>query len=217
MTVSCLVFLGMASSRAGSGDFAIGAGAGTMGLGVQAVGGLGDRVNLRALFNGGSISYEDSADDIDYDAEAEFSNAGLLLDWHPAGGGFRLSAGAVYNGNEISGTGRPTDITNIGGINFTPSQIGTLKARIDYPEWCGYAGIGFGNAVSRDGRWTVLFDLGVAFFGEADFSLDAEGGEFSDNPLFRRQLDKEEEDIEDDFMGLMSVYPVMTLGLSFRF
>ncbi len=189
---------------------------GTLGLGPDLVVRLSGVLNLRITGNFGAWSYDDTIDDVDYDVEMDFENVGLLLDWHPTGGEFRFTAGVFYNGNELEGTGVPRKPLEIGDVEFTPEQIGTLSAALDFPETAGYLGFGFGNALSRGSRLTVTLDLGVLFFSEADFSLEADGT-FSGISYFQRQLEKEEAEIKDDFADVFKIHPVISLGLCYRF
>jgi hypothetical protein len=195
---------------------ALGARAGTTGLGLEGVVGLGPKVNFRLGYNQGELDYSRDEDDIEYDVNLSLQSVSGLLDWHPAGGGFRFSAGAFYNGNEADGTARPTEPKQIGDVVFTPEQIGTLRATVDFPTWAGYVGFGFGNAVSKDGRWTVLFDIGLMFHSSPDFALTSDGT-LSDNAYFQQELKKEEQEIDDDVVSKIRYYPVITLGLAYRF
>lgn len=207
---------GLLSCQARAEGMALGARAGTTGLGLEGVVGLGPKVNFRLGYNEGDFDYSTDQDDIEYDVNLSLQSASGLLDWHPAGGGFRFSAGAFYNGNEAEGTARPTRPEQIGDFVFTPEQIGTLRATVDFPTWAGYLGFGFGNAVSKDGRWTVLFDIGLMFHSAPEFSLTSDGS-LADNAFFQRELQKEEQEIDDDVVSKIRYYPVITLGLAYRF
>lgn len=195
---------------------AVDARAGTTGLGLEGVVGLSPKVNFRLGYNEGDFDYSADEDDIEYDVNLSLQSVSGLLDWHPAGGGFRFSAGAFYNGNEAEGTARPTESKEIGDTVFTPEQIGTLRATVDFPTWAGYLGFGFGNAVSKDGRWTVLFDIGLMFHSSPEFTLTSDGT-LADNAFFQQELKKEEQEIDDDVVSKIRYYPVITLGLAYRF
>jgi len=199
-----------------TGGLAVTARISTLGLGLELVAPLSERLNLRVAGAVGGLNYNDTQSDVDYSVEARLRTGAALLDWHPAGGGFRFSAGVMYNGNELEGEARPRTATEIGDIEFSPEEIGTLRASVEFPALAGYVGIGFGNAAARGSRWTVLFDIGVMFHAEPDLTLTADGTQ-ADHPLFRQELEKERQNIEDDYGRLARFYPVISLGLGFRF
>ncbi|MBM4155525.1 MAG: hypothetical protein FJ221_10930 [Lentisphaerae bacterium] len=193
---------------------AVGLRLGTLGLGAEYAVGLGDYVNLRAVGHLGGFSVWGDFSDVEYDVAVDFRNIGLILDFHVAQGGFRWSAGVFYNGNEYEGTATPTANTEIGGMTFTPRQIGTIRGDADTDELAYYAGIGFGNPVSRDGRWTVTLDLGVYILA-SDPTMDLTAdGTASSNPIFQAQLAEEADDVGDD---LPRWWPVIAFGISYRF
>ena len=204
------------ASSSGDHSTALGVRVGTPGIGADLVQGLGERLNLRLNYNGGSYTYKNTLDGVKYSVDLDLGTAGLLLDWHPLGGEFRFTLGGFYNMNELSGKATPTDDTDIGDLTFTPAQIGTLRAKADFHGAAGYAGLGFGNAVRPGSRWTVMFDLGVLFYQDPDFSLSADGP-YADNAIFRQELKKEEQKIKDDYISQATWYPVLSLGLAFRF
>ena len=204
------------AAASGGSSTALGVSVGTLGIGGDLVQGLGDQFNLRLNGNGGRYSYKSTQRDVKYDVDLDLANAGLLLDWHPAGGEFRFTIGGFYNGNELSGEATPAKDTKIGDVEFTPAEIGTLHAKADFASAAGYAGIGFGNAVRPGGRWTVMFDLGALFYREPDFSLTSDGLA-SGIPLFQQELKKEQQKIRNDYVRQATWYPVVSLGLVFRF
>lgn len=203
-----------ADSEAGP---AIAARISTLGIGLEfAVPLAPDRLNVRFAGTMGGLNYTDTQRDLDYEVEARLRTGAALLDWHPGGGGFRFSFGAMYNGNTLDGTARPLAPAKIGNVRFTPEQIGTLRAAVDFPALAGYFGIGFGNAAGSGSRWTVLFDLGVMFHSAPDFQLSADGT-LADEPLFRAELERERAEIETDYVRLARYYPVVSFGLGYRF
>lgn len=193
---------------------AVGLRLGTLGAGAEVAVGLGDYVNLRAVGHMGGFSLFGSFSDVDYDVAVDFTNVGLILDLHAADGGFRWSAGIFYNGNDYDGTATPLGPTTIGGVQFSPSQIGTITGEIQTDSMAYYFGVGFGNPVSRDGRWTVTLDLGVWLLAsDPTIELTADGSA-SGSAEFQRELEEEELEVEDE---LIRWWPVIALGISYRF
>ena len=194
---------------------ALGAKIGTLGPGLDVTVSLVDRLNLRVNGNYLKISAETTQSDIDYDADLTLGSALAMLDWHPFGNNFRISAGAVYNGNELGLEATPTDSVDIGGTDYTPAQIGTLTGDATFDKFGPYIGIGFGNAVKEDMALTFVFDLGVVFHGAPEINLDADGP-IASVPSFQSDLVEEEEDVEDD-ISAFKIYPVLAFGLAYHF
>jgi hypothetical protein len=59
----------------------------------------------------------------------------------------------------------------------------------------------------------LFLDVGVAFMGEPDFQLDAEGGSLnSQSGPLRTALDTEEQEFEDDAGAYLRYWPILNLG-----
>ena len=199
-----------------TGLFAIGPRFGTTGLGADLAFPLGDYFRVRLVGSVGYFSFDGDASDVEYAIDVSTPTLGGVMDCHPGGGAFRFSLGAFWSGIDADGSARPTDNVSIGDISYSPGSIGKLNATLEYPSAMGYLGIGFGNSFV-DSRWTVSLDLGVLIGASPDFTLDSEGGLLSNDPAFRAELKKEEQEIRDDITDRLNIYPVLTLGLSFRF
>jgi len=189
---------------------------GTLGAGLEATVGIIDNLNARLGFN--YFSYDDdfSESGVEYEADLDLRSLSLLLDWHPLKNGFRLSAGALYNGNEASATGKATSGSfSINDVSYTAAQVGTLRGEIDFNSIAPYVGIGYGNAVNKDSRWNFVFDLGVIYQGEPDVTLTADGTS-SGTAAFISNLEQERQQLESEIEDFQ-FYPVIMIGVSYRF
>jgi hypothetical protein len=90
-----------------------------------------------------------------------------------------------------------------------------MTGKVDLKGMAPYIGIGWGNLIGRGRRWGFYTDLGVAFADSPDVVLRANGTMAAD-PTFQADLAKEARDIQDDLDDL-EVYPVISVGLYFRF
>ncbi len=214
--------LGTAPGRA---EVAVAGKAGSLGLGLELTVGLSPQVNTRLGVNG--FNYTDNGrrvSQIEYDATAKLRTATALLDWHPGGYGFRLSGGAVYNDTRIDGHSLPpaSGVYDIGGVPVPVSLVGTLNGKIDFNRVVPYAGLGWGNAVAPGRKVGFFVDAGVIFQGKGKVTLtpNIPAGSPLNNPTARQALDillqREERDIEKDVADY-TVYPVLSVGLSYRF
>lgn len=219
-----LGWLALATPAPAGAQVALGAKAGTLGAGLELTAGLSPQWNARFGIAGGSLSDRRTVSDIDYDADADLRSASAWLDWHPGAGGFRLTGGVLYNDSAVRGKSRPSaaGTYNVGGIPLPASQVGTLRARADFDPLAPYVGLGWGNAVAAGGRLRLAVDLGVAFQGKAKVSLTADvpAGSPLATPvgqaLLAPLLAAEERDLEDKAADY-DLYPVATIGLSYRF
>ncbi len=210
--------------RLAAAELALGAGAGTLGVGVELTAGLAPQLHLRLGAHAGSYDDRREASDIEYDATARVRAGTALLDWHPGGGAFRLSAGAVYNSNEVEAESRtpPSGLYEIGDVLVPAALLGSLRGNVEWDPVAPYAGLGFGNPLAPGRRWHVGLDLGVVFQGEPDVTLTPviPAGSPLNNPAARALLDieltKEERDLEDEAADY-DLYPVVALGVSYRF
>jgi hypothetical protein len=189
--------------------FAIGAKAGTPGIGVEGTFGISSALNLRGGFY--AFDYSDTLDEngIEYDGDLELENLGAFLDWHPFSGTFRVSVGGVQSGNAFKGTA--DGALDVGDGTYEAE----LLAKADWDGFAPYLGIGWGDAV-REAGWSLSFDLGVMFTGEPTVSLT---GTVSDPALqeqFEQDLAREEADLQDE-LDDVTIYPVIALGVAYRF
>ncbi|MFY9823484.1 MAG: hypothetical protein WAM82_19035 [Thermoanaerobaculia bacterium] len=219
------VLLLLALAWPARGEVAVTAKAGTLGGGVELTVGLSRQLNVR--LGGNAFSYTDDHREVSgifYDATARLRTATALLDFHPGGGGFRLSAGAIYNDTRIDGNSLvpASGFYDIGGVPVPASQVGTLDGQIKFDPVVPYVGLGWGNAVGPGRRVRFAADVGAVFQGKGKVTLTPQipAGSPLNNPVPRAALqvliDREERDIENDVADY-TVYPVVSIGVSYRF
>lgn len=191
---------------------------GTTGIGLDLTFGVTRFLNLRSGFNYGSFTMNTDWGDVDYDTEVDMTSIPLLVDWYPAGGHFRITGGFyIQPGTQADIDATPNKPVQIGSHTYGPEVIGTLSGKIEVDNtFAPYIGIGFGNTVGRDQRLTFSLDLGV-IFQAYDVSLASDGpGMTAKLDLFREDIQKEEEKIQDD-LDDFKFYPVLTLGFGYHF
>jgi hypothetical protein len=194
-------------------DMAFALKAGTTGIGGDLTIGLSEKVNLRgggAWFGANGTWTQQK---ITYEGTAKLQNGFAVLDLHPGGGIFRVSVGAVYNNNRV--TGQSTGSTLIvNGIPYSAQDVGTLTAAVHANPVCPYLGIGIGNAIGRGAELKLVLDVGVYYIGSPKVSLTASPP--TSGPLppgFAEDLEQERRKIEDD-LSRYRYFPVVSLGIS---
>lgn len=184
---------------------------GSMGLGVDVAVLVQPTVGLRASLNyiPFDVSFEDEG--VDYSLDWATPQFLLLADYYVAGR-FRLSGGVMISTKDFEMSGGLTEPTEFGDQIYTPQEVGDITGTITTNAVSPYVGIGFGNpATSRIG---FFMDLGVAFHGNPELSAQADGTAALD-PQFQQDFDTEVEELQDDVDNVI-VYPVLSLGVSFR-
>jgi hypothetical protein len=190
---------------------------GTTGAGADLTIGLARAWNLRLGAQGYQRSETRTEREIEYDAELSLVSGEVLLDLHPGGRGFRVSAGAVVNGNQVDAVSSDDAIYTINGVDYPAALVGRLRGKVETNDVAPYLGIGWGNAVAPGSRWRFAFDLGAFYQGSPKVSLQAEPvNPALLPPRFERDLEAERQKIEDD-LDSYTIYPVVAVGVSFRF
>lgn len=169
--------LAAASAHAQVG-LAVTADLGTTGAGVHLVVPMESDLNGRFGINYYKHDGNKHSGGISYDADAKLQTFDVLFDWYVlANSALRLTGGVVYNGNQITGRGRPEGdgFYHINGRRYLPSDVGTLDGKVDFQKAAPYIGIGWGNALTPNKRWNFSADLGAFYQGNAKVNLVSRG------------------------------------------
>jgi hypothetical protein len=214
--VAIVVVLSL-SGRVGAAfdEWAIGAKAGTLGIGGELTTNLVPDVHLRGSVQWFGLGFEAEIENIDYDVDVELFNPMLVLDWYPFSGNFRISAGVLFNGSDIDLEATSDEPIEIGGTIYNPEDLGSIRGESDFDDVAPYIGIGFGNPLSSDGHWGFTTDAGVAFIGSPNVNLSVTGP-FAGNAALQADLAEEEREIEDD-LDAVRIYPVLSMSIYYRF
>lgn len=193
------------------GTFTIGPSVGTLGLGLEAGYRPNDYLGFRVGGHLFDYDFSKELDGIDYDAGLELKSAGLIADLHPFGGAFRISFGARLNLNEASLSATPTENQEIGGVTYTPAEIGKLSGEIEFNRFAPYVGLGYEGAPFPTDAFVLGIEAGVMYHGAPKVDLKATGAAVDADDL-ERERQKVEDDIEK-----FKFYPVVMLMAKLRF
>jgi len=197
---------------------------GTTGLGLEWASSLHPKLRVRGVLSYLTFERDETEEGIDYTIDFESNNLGAILDWHPFSGTFRLSAGLVSTnfGLDLESDSSQTSF-EIGDNTY----IGSLKleGETDFNPIAPYAGFGWASNLSRSGLYFSA-EVGVLFIGKPKISYDASGlvrdqsgGPVFDvgaNPQFQADLEAERQLLEDELEDF-SMWPVLNLGIGYRF
>ena len=219
VVAALIVFAG--TSPAVSAEVAVGARAGTLGIGPEVVFGLSQQAHLRLV--GGAYSYDTTYDatGIDYDGTFELRNALLLLDWHPGGGGFRFTAGGGWNDNSLKVSAPIEEFARreIPNLPALPSGLGQVRGSAQGDTLVPYLGLGWSRPFSG-GRFGMNLDLGALYLGEPEVDLRVEsplltGLPPAARPLLDAAIVVEEQRLEDELADYR-YRPVVSFGFTFK-
>lgn len=195
----------------------------TLGIGASVTKSLTSNLNARVGLNALSLDvggYQKRQNEVTYDANLNLLNVSTLVDYHPFKNlGFRVSGGLVFNNNNVEGKAKINDGTvfEYDGNTYTNKDIASLKGKVSFPNNVApYLGIGWGNAVKSGNRWGFAVNLGVMFTGSPQVDLEPNIVNESLRSQITQDLQVEKQELEDDLKGL-SIYPVLSLGVSYHF
>ncbi len=147
------------------------------------------------------------------DYRLDLSSFAAMIDWHPGGSGFRVSAGLLYNGSETRLANQPSNTDYlIGKPGYTAYEIDSLTDRINKDSASPYLGIGWRNKIDERGGLSFSAEAGVLFQGNSSSRLTSTDG-LATNP----DLYQEEENILDHVSDKNEIYPVLNLGISYTY
>lgn len=197
----------------------IGIEGGTTGLGGSVGWRFSDHLGVHGGINYFSYSHDEEIEGINYDAKLKLLSEPLTLDWYPwKERSFRVSIGALFNQNRLSGQGfgNPADTVEIGGDPYGWAAVGPLTIKIKHEPVAPYLSIG-GNLFYFDDahRWAFTGEIGVFYTGDASVELSRNTGAVP-LPGIDPSLEREEREIEDEANDF-PIWPVVKVGISFSF
>ena len=193
--------------------FALSAKFGSLGISAEATIPVSSRFNARVGGGAFKYNYGRALSDVDYSLALDLKGGTAALDFHPGGGAFRMSLGALVHGNELSGNSTPQQSVHIGNHRYLPSQIGELSVNASYERHVvPFASIGAGNG-AKGKRVFFSVEAGVAFTRTPAVTLRTTGT--APAPGLEDDLHLEEQNVNDD-LRVAKLYPIVSVGIGFR-
>ncbi len=188
--------------------------ASTLGVGLEAQKTFSDSFGGRIGINYFTYDYDGTKDDIDYNLDLNLLSVSALLDWHPFQGSFRISGGALYNGNDIDMDAKTATSYQIGDISYSSSDIGNLTGTVDFNDIAPYLGIGWDTTFGKSKKFGFLLELGAIYQGTPKVDLSISGPIATQ--AFLNDLQAEEDNLKKDLENF-EYYPVLAVGFNYRY
>ncbi|KAA2313711.1 hypothetical protein DL237_11230 [Pseudooceanicola sediminis] len=158
--------IGATAAQAQDAALTLDAGLSTLGVFVQPVYALNDRVSLRAPIYYGAFSDTFEFDDNSVDGELKALSAALAANFFPMGTGFFLSGGVAFGGYEANGS---TDEITANGSTYTGDFGVSLKQKKTVAPQ-----LSMGFRQKNKGGMTASFEIGARF---ASYEMSISGAE----------------------------------------
>lgn len=220
MMATLVMGAGLLSATSAQADIGIAGEVGTTGIGFHASIPLSTQVYARVGYSYLGYLYSGNTTTLHYDLKLKARVWDALIDYYPKPGGtFRISAGLAYNGNKIDARGKPnaSGFYNVRGNSYSVSEVGTVTGSVDFGKVSPYLGIGWSTG-TREKGWSFSSDIGVLFQGSPRTTLGTTGCTASAAICnqFKADVARESSALNDE-ASKFKVYPVLRIGLNYRF
>ncbi|AKM11238.1 hypothetical protein [Croceicoccus naphthovorans] len=214
LLASLAAALAATPAMAEDGGVMVGVTGGTLGIGPEVTYRMNETIAVRANATFFGYSHDVDSDDVTYDGKLNLQSFGAMIDVHPFGGGFRVSAGARIGDNKVKLKAAPTDDVEIGGTLYTPEEIGELSGEVKAKDFAPMLTLGWAGGLTKGLK--LGFEAGAMFHGSPRIDNLTATGILADDPDFMDSLRAEEAEIEDDIDNY-KIYPVVQLSVGYRF
>lgn len=208
--------LGAGAAHAQDNGLAVSGSVGTTGGTLEAQAQVTPWLQLRGGFNYFEYTVDEVFDDVDYEGDLDLSTFGVFADLRPFSNSFIVTGGAYIGDKTLNMLATPTSPVEIGDATFTPAQVGSLQLDAEMEETAPFVGIGFDTTFQGTGAWGFRGVAGAMFTGTPTIDLQSIGGTLSNDPAFLAEVEQEEANLRSD-VDDYEVYPVLQLGVSYRF
>lgn len=201
--------------------FAIGAEAGTVGFGPFAIVTATKHFTFDVGYTWLNYDYDFDDNKGVYNANLKLSNGQVIANWHPMAGSFHLSAGVFLSNNKVSLTAqaKPGAIYDIGDGTYNRYEITSVDGTVKLTNGATpYLGLGWSKTPAKRG-FGFYCKLGVLFMDSPKTQLTAHyapGISASRRAQAEADLRKDEQEANDN-LDSFKYYPVIEMGLMYRF
>jgi len=196
---------------------AAGVSVGTLGLGPEFAFPVRENINVRVGFQWLDFNHATEYHSVNYDTEVSLLNVPVDVDWFPAHGIFRLTAGLAFSQNKLDAEGRPqSGVYTIGNNNYSATQIGSVKAETKYNAFAPYLGVGWGNPVRPGKKFGWNVDVGLLYLGSPKTTYTVTCGTGVNCAQLQADASIESGNFNDD-VSRYKLYPVGQFYVTWQF
>jgi hypothetical protein len=165
-------------------------------------------LSVRIETNNLSVSQQLDYDKVHYNSTSRFQNVGIIADFRPYAGRYRISGGLLFGNDHIDNVAQPAGSTiQIGNGVYPTAGTGTVTSRVNFDRPALYAGVGTGTGLIKG--LALTFDAGVLVRnGTATTSVT---GPLAGDPALQADLARLQGELRTRV-----VTPVVSIGLVFR-
>jgi hypothetical protein len=218
----------------GSGIVGVGVKASLLGVGIETAVRVTHNSNVRAGFNMFSYDRTFDKDGISYAGKLQFKTIEAHYDFFPWAGSFHISPGVLtYIGDPITATASAPANQSFSLGDFTyysdPTNPARGTGKINFNRAAPTITVGWGNLVSRKegSHFSVPFEIGAAFQGSPKATLNLAGNVCVDapgvncvnaasDPTVQSNIIAEQNKVNNS-MSFFKVYPIISIGLGYKF
>jgi hypothetical protein len=198
-----------------SGRLGLGLKVGSLGYGGEAIVKVIDPLNFRIGMNLMTISPDlgeaGSTEDYNMDATINLQAIYAVADYYPfQKSGFHLSGGLYISDNNVESTIHPVQTYTIGGDEYTPEKLGNIDMKLGMDGTFPYVGFGFGNRLGSKSGIGMNVDIGGYMQGGPKAEMHADG-------LVEPTAAPDQEELIEDSLKGLTWYPVISLGIVYKF
>jgi hypothetical protein len=103
---------------------------------------------------------------MNYEGKLNLFTVPLMLDYHPTGSGFKISAGVAYNGNKATLKAKTSKTVYINNHRYTPTELGEIKSTVKLGnDIAPIISLGYDSSFISDGPLTLNFEAGLMYAG----------------------------------------------------
>lgn len=192
---------------------------GSAGAGVDFIVPVNDKFKVRLGYSGYNFSGSDTRQSVNYDYSAKIGGWNLLGDWHPTGGGFRLSGGLYSPNYDLSGNAKMAGGTvTVNGVTYNSTDLGSLSMSAKWNKVSPYIGIGYDGFNSTKAGFFFTADAGVIVTSGPKVKLTANctSATASVCTTIASDVAAEQTKVQNDLNSFKAL-PVVQIGVGYRF
>ena len=143
-----------------------------------------------------------------------------MIDYHPIdNSGFRISAGAAYNNNNVTLKATPKKAATLYGRTYSTQEIGHVKGKLKLGNKIApILSLGYDNSLLDDGPWSFNMEAGLMYAGKPKLRMSSSGAATGARQLQRiKDIEADATKAVKDIKNYLKLYPMVSFGVKYSF